>query len=822
VANYEVTPDPFNPEALLLTDLPDTDDNQHGTHVASTVAGNDADGGHMHDGVAPGAKLYGYSINAGDAVLIAGALASFDDIIQKRKAGAPIVAISNSWGGGAGAYDPNDPLSILTKAAYDAGISVVFAAGNAGQEGGELNTASSECTMPWVVCAGAETKPGQLVQFSSRGRPSKTTEVTMPDGEKYTIDAGNHDRTLGQKMNIGVFRPTVTAPGVNIVAACSKSACGTETDYASLSGTSMATPHVSGVVALINSAHLGATGGLNLPSGNVINLLEATANPMPGWQLWEAGAGEVDAYEAVRVALGQSSATPPNFGAAPALLGAGTTQSFTDTAQPASWTSGVGYGEHKFNVSASTGRLELTLKWEGEENNLYMFAWRPGAHPNGADANRADQESWGLLEGLGPRLETFRVGTVVNPEPGEWTVRVYGRVNPTPVDYTLDALTRPAARPAVKVKSATASGGNVKLSGSATFPARPGEGITSESVPGTALPLKATGTPVQYWLHGDLSEADKPIDLFFDGGPQPFFDQEEPTDAVSQFQTGAWYGNPDFAGNFLLAYWRGAFEGSIQGDIPIAVWLSSETESLGGQVPVNFSGVDEAKVIGRTTVSGRGIASTPTKVEAVIPNVAYTVAKGPDGADRELVLQVSGAGIATDYFKVWYDSTQHPSTFSLPVLVAGGSSAPARPTGLTATDRVSGIGLSWNGVTGASAYQVYRSTDPTTVGTLIRTTSETTFTDTAASAAAPLYYRIAVLAGGVEGEPSDAVVGVRISDRRWVEVRAGRGPWEKASGTTSWKITLPRASGPGADPNTFTARSLTWAGVSTETVRTVR
>jgi hypothetical protein len=333
-----------------------------------------------------------------------------------------------------------------------------------------------------------------------------------------------------------------------------------------------------------------------------------------------------------------------------------------------------------------------------------------------------------------------------------------------------------------------------------------------------------TGTPVQYWLHGDLSEADKPIDLFFDESPQPFFDQEAPSDAISQFQTGAWYGNPDFAGNFLLAYWRGAFEGAIQGDIPISLWISSETESLGGQVtftlfeiPPNFSGVDEATVIGRATVSGRGIGATPTKVDAVISNVAYTV-----GKDRELILQVSGAAIATDYFKVWYDSTEHPSSFTLPVLAAGGSSAPARPTGLMATDRVSGVGLSWGPVPGATSYGVYRSTDPATAGTLIGRTSGTTFTDTSTPAAAPSYYRVTALGGTVESEPSDVVAGIRISDRRWVEVGAGRGPWEKASGTTSWRITIPRASGPGADTSTFTARSLTWAGVSTEVVRTVR
>jgi serine protease AprX len=182
VQNYEVSANPFDPSNPLLVDLPDTDDDGHGTHVASTVAGNDSDGGHLHDGVAPGAQLYGYSVNVSLTIDSARSLAAFDDIIQKRLAGEPIVAISNSWGGGPGAYNPDDPLSILTKAAFDAGISVVFAAGNSGQDEGQLDTASRQCTMPWVICVGAETKPGQLVQFSSLGRPPVDTHVVMPDG----------------------------------------------------------------------------------------------------------------------------------------------------------------------------------------------------------------------------------------------------------------------------------------------------------------------------------------------------------------------------------------------------------------------------------------------------------------------------------------------------------------------------------------------------------------------------------------------------------------------------------------------------------------
>jgi serine protease AprX len=826
-ANYEVVADPFDPSSTLLVDLPDTDDDSHGTHVASTIAGNDADGGHLNDGVAPGAQLYGYSVNVGLTIDSARSLAAFDDIIQKRLAGLPIVAISNSWGGGAGDYNPDAPLSILTKAAYDANISVVFAAGNAGQEEGELNTASSQCTMPWVVCVGAETKPGQLVQFSSRGRPPVATQVTMPDGDVFDIPAGNHDRKLGQALNIGVFRPTVTAPGVNIVAACAKSACGVEGDYQSLSGTSMATPHVSGVVALVNATRLKFLKKLDLTAGQVIDLLESTANPMPGWRLWEAGVGEVDAYEASQKAKSAKiQLTPPNFGADPAALGAATQRSFTGTALPSSCTTGQGFGEHTVNVPGGTARLDLTVTWDLDTDNIYMYAWRPGVDPDGDGANRADQESWGLLEGLGPRTQTFRVGTVPYPEPGDWTVRVCGRVNPDPTAYDLVASTRPAARPTAAIKSATSRNGIVTMKGTGTFPARPSEGLTRESVAGSALPLSVVGTPTAYYLHGTVAEVDKHGEQWF-GGPGPYFDQTPPTGAVPQFQTGGWYGNPDYAGNFLLAYWRGAFEGTIQGDVVVDLWLSSVTESQGGQITftlfdVPAAGIGEGfPVIARATVSGVGIGATPTEVQGTLRNVAYTVPAG-----HEVVLSVSGTFIDADYFTAWYDAVTSPSSLTLPVLASGPTGAPPRASGVQATDLVgSGVRVTWDAVDGATSYVVYRSTGAGTLGSSIATVlpsgqGRQSYVDASRAGGSIGYYRV-VAKSVAAGEPSDAVVGVPVVDRLWVEVRAGRGPWETAKGTTSWSLGLTPAAGPGADGSTFTARARTWAGASTEAKTTV-
>jgi serine protease AprX len=64
--------------------------------------------------------------------------------------------------------------------------------------------------------------------------------------------------------------------------------------YTCASGTSMASPHIAGVVALMQEA-----AGGKLSPAQVLNALTATARPLPGYAQWEVGSGFVDAYAAV-------------------------------------------------------------------------------------------------------------------------------------------------------------------------------------------------------------------------------------------------------------------------------------------------------------------------------------------------------------------------------------------------------------------------------------------------------------------------------------------------------------------------------------------
>ena len=271
--NVKIAPDLFGTGPLVLEGLLNTDTNNgHGTHVSGTAAGTGAALAGKYRGVATGAKLVG--VSAGDVLFLLSALEGFDWVLQNQATYA-IRVISNSWGT-TGAFVPDDPINVASKLAHDAGMVVVFAAGNAGPS---ANTLNPYCVAPWAVCVAAGSKTDRtLADFSSRG---------IPDDPLY--------------------HPTLTAPGVMIASARATTGVvitafyameidSLSTDavyYVKASGTSMATPHVSGVVALMLEANPALT------PDQVKTTLQTSATPMPGYQQHEVGAGYLNAYQAV-------------------------------------------------------------------------------------------------------------------------------------------------------------------------------------------------------------------------------------------------------------------------------------------------------------------------------------------------------------------------------------------------------------------------------------------------------------------------------------------------------------------------------------------
>ncbi|MBY6204464.1 S8 family serine peptidase [Halomonas denitrificans] len=267
-----------------VENVPDSDiAGGHGTHVAGTVGGTGAFSGGDHAGVAVGADIIGYGSGAG--LFILDTLGGFDYALVNQFR-YNIRVVTNSFGSPSDTgtdFDPAHPTNIATKMLADRNVVVVFSAGNSGS--GENTITGNFKKAPWIVRVAAANKNGTLADFSSRGQRDGGGTVEI-DGETFTW----------------FDRPTVTAPGVDIVSTQAKTDPTGTADgmlgYTSLSGTSMAAPHVAGVVALMLEANP------SLHWSEVIEILEATATNIPGREGWEVGAGMVNAYAAVAMAAG--------------------------------------------------------------------------------------------------------------------------------------------------------------------------------------------------------------------------------------------------------------------------------------------------------------------------------------------------------------------------------------------------------------------------------------------------------------------------------------------------------------------------------------
>lgn len=278
---------------VLIENQLNTDTNSgHGTHCAGTVAGFGTHSDGKYKGVAVDADLVGYG--SGGAISILDALGGFDyAITHLYDFNSPIRVISNSWGS-SGKYEPNGPISVASYKAYKLGITTVFAAGNSGPG---ADTHNPYAQIPWGLSVGAGTKSGELIPFSSRGERFESGDFTMPDGTQW-----NYRNEV-----------SIVAPGVDIISSRAKTnfvANGGEADvdaiepeylpfYTMISGTSMATPHVAGIIALMLEANP------DLQPLDIKRILQETATNMPGYERFEVGAGYVNAHAAVAAALGE-------------------------------------------------------------------------------------------------------------------------------------------------------------------------------------------------------------------------------------------------------------------------------------------------------------------------------------------------------------------------------------------------------------------------------------------------------------------------------------------------------------------------------------
>ncbi len=258
-----------------FTNAPDgtVDDYGHGTHVASILAGSGAASAGQYAGVAPGARLIVGKVcdqtgNCDDSAVIAG--------MQWAAAqGARVVNLSL----GSPFGDGTDPVSVaVNQLTASTGTLFVCAAGN----DGEQFSVGSPGVADAALSVGSVSRQDTLSDFSS----------------------------FGPRTGDDAVKPDILAPGEDIVAArATGTSLGTPvgTQYTTLSGTSMATPHVAGVAALLAQEH---------PDWRATQLkaaLMGSADPLPGVDVFHGGTGRVDADTASSATVYPVTASA-NFG----------------------------------------------------------------------------------------------------------------------------------------------------------------------------------------------------------------------------------------------------------------------------------------------------------------------------------------------------------------------------------------------------------------------------------------------------------------------------------------------------------------------------
>jgi serine protease AprX len=244
------------------------DGNGHGTHCAGIAAGSGAASGGRYRGVASAATIYAAKVlrASGDGMM-SDVMAGVEWALSQ---GARIISLSL---GHTGPSNGTDLLCETCDAAVEQGCVVVAAAGN---DGPLPRTVGSPGASRRAITVGASDDQDAIASFSSRGPTS--------DGRQ---------------------KPDLVAPGVSIIAARAKGTnVGPVIDewYASASGTSMATPLVAGVVALLLQADP------SLTPAEIKQRLQESAVDI-GQGPYVQGRGRLDAWGAYQAEL---TPTPPD------------------------------------------------------------------------------------------------------------------------------------------------------------------------------------------------------------------------------------------------------------------------------------------------------------------------------------------------------------------------------------------------------------------------------------------------------------------------------------------------------------------------------
>lgn len=250
----------FDDDGSRVSDSEPHDTGYHGTHVSGTVAGGDASGQHI--GVAPDADLAHGQVLSADGGTSAQSIAGIEWAVESD---ADVVSMSLGT-------DCSTASSYIeaVRNAQDAGTTVVAASGNDGDG-----------------CTGS---PGNIYDTIGVGATDDVDDVAAFSGSESFDTSAEWGSAAPSEWPDNYTTPAVVAPGVGVLSAYPDD--GEDVAYARLDGTSMATPHVAGAIALLQ-----ASTEEDLEPAELRTLLTETAVDVDEDDARQ-GAGRIDVFDA--------------------------------------------------------------------------------------------------------------------------------------------------------------------------------------------------------------------------------------------------------------------------------------------------------------------------------------------------------------------------------------------------------------------------------------------------------------------------------------------------------------------------------------------
>ena len=236
----------------------------HGTHVAGTI-GAVGNNGLGVTGVAWHVKVMSLKFLDRTPGSIDGAVRAINYVVEQKRRGVNVKVINASWISSGDSRALHDAIA----AAGSAGILFVCAAGNGGADSvGDNNDSTPTLPAAW-------TDLPNLISVAA-------------------LDSGDN---LAPFSNYGSVSVSVAAPGVGILSTYPPDGSSASGSYAYMEGTSMATPHVTGIAALLAARYP------SMVPAEIRQRIITTVQPLPGLVGRVSAAGRVNAYNALTNAI---------------------------------------------------------------------------------------------------------------------------------------------------------------------------------------------------------------------------------------------------------------------------------------------------------------------------------------------------------------------------------------------------------------------------------------------------------------------------------------------------------------------------------------